>query len=112
MDNKFESHHSHSLFWSAVGHGNRVSVISDCEKIINDLGFIIEFKKFSDLALSLQIDIQADRILILYNALKKVLNLDPFDTNEINEHIKTVFLNISFADGHGDLRIEVPDVPG
>lgn len=112
MKEFFKSHVSNSIFWSAVGHGDRITVISECERIIDNYGFIMEFKKFSDLALSLYIDVESNKIPRLYEALKSVLNLDVFDFKEVNEKTHTIFLNISFADGHGDLKQEIPNVPG
>lgn len=112
MDEFFKSHNTHSIFWSAIGHGGRIEVIQASENIINKYGFINEFKQFSDLALSISIEVSPDKIRDLYDALKEHLRLDPFDFKEVNENTNIVFLNISFADGHGDLRVEVPQVPG
>lgn len=112
MEEFFKSHNTHSIFWSAIGHGGRIEVIQACEDIINKFGFINEFKQFSDLALSMSIEVSPDKIRTLYESLKDNLRLDPFDFKEVNENTKNVFLNISFADGHGDLRVEVPQVPG
>jgi prepilin-type processing-associated H-X9-DG protein len=112
MDEFFKSHISNSVFWSAIGHGERINVIQSCEKIIGEFGYILEFKQFSDLGLSLHIDVQSDKIKALYDSLKQALRLDNFDFKEINDKTSTVYLNISFADGHGDLKVEIPEVPG
>ncbi len=112
MDEFFKSHVPNSVFWSAIGHGERIQVIQSCEKIISEYGYILEFKQFSDLGLSLHIEIDSNKIQSLYQALKPALRLDAFDFKEVNEKTSTVYINISFADGHGDLKTEVPAVPG
>lgn len=70
---------------------------------------------FSDLALSLSIEIEEREIEGLHKALSTISNLSEFDVNSIraeSEKDWTIFLNISFSDGTGNLAQEVPDVLG
>jgi hypothetical protein len=70
---------------------------------------------FSDLALSLSIEIPEDAIVRLHNSLNKIVTIEPIDATILIGKSKKdwlVFMNVSFSKGTGELRIETPDVPG
>lgn len=104
------------LNWRAFSSGNRHKVIGEVQDIIssND-GCIVNFNMFSDLALSLSIEIEECRIVNLYNALDTVINIEGFDDKNINKESKKellLFMNLSFSQGSGKLKTDIPDVPG
>ena len=104
------------LNWKAVSGRNRIEIIEKVKSAIssND-GYIINFNMFSDLALSLSIEIPANRIVDLHNSLATVLTISEIDSNtkiqQSNEEW-LIYINLSFGAGKGDLVVEVPAVPG
>lgn len=104
------------LNWQAFSNDERNKVIEELKEIIsNNDGYIINFNMFSDLALSLNIEIEENRILELYKALTHILNVSDFDTKNINFESRKewlIFMNISFSIGKGELKKEIPSVPG
>jgi hypothetical protein len=110
-----ENHHNGNIFWTGICMQHRIEGMQEAERIIDALGFITDFKQFSDLAISLVIDVEACKVNRLYLALSEKFRLDPFDELKVGEDDKTstqIFFNISFTEGHGDLKTEVPSVPG
>jgi hypothetical protein len=114
-NNSTETQHMRNVFWTGICKLPRIDGIQEAEKIIDELGFITDFKQFSDLAISLVIEIEACKVKKLYHALSEKFTLDPFEALKVGEDDKTstqIFFNISFTEGHGDLKIDVPSVPG
>lgn len=102
-----------NIFWTGYCNHSRTSAISEIEQIISSYGFIVDFKLFSDISLSLNIEIEELNIDKLYIALKSYMELNDF--GELNSSLireRTVFLNITFTQGKGDLKIDIPAVPG
>jgi hypothetical protein len=86
--------------------------ISEIASIVDKYATILNFKRFSDISLSLIIEIEEYKLLDLLNALQTIVFIaDP----QINPSESTseclVFLNITFASGTGDVEIEVPNIP-
>lgn len=104
-----------NIFWTGICMRHRIEGLQEAEEIIDALGFITDFKQFSDLAISLVIDIETCKVNTLYHALSEKFTLDPFEDLKVKADDKRstqIFFNISFTEGHGDLKIEVPSVPG
>jgi hypothetical protein len=102
-----------NIFWTGYCNNERIIAINEIEKIINSHGFIIDFKQFSDISLSIKIEMEELNIDKLYAALKSYMSLNNFEPlNSSSNRERCVFLNITFNKGTGDLRIEVPAVPG
>lgn len=75
----------------------------------------MNFNMFSDLALTLSVEVEENRIPELYNALSSTLRVSDFDAENIRtESTKEwlLFMNISFGGGEGKLKGEVPAIPG
>lgn len=99
----------HALHWTAYTGQLRFSALQEVENIINQFGYIVNFKEFSDLAINIEIEIEPSRIEDLHKALSKHFTIDePVETGNWS----TIFLNITFGSGTGDLKIPVPEVPG
>lgn len=76
-------------------------------------GDIVDVHLFSDVSLSLTIEIAEFKIDSLYEALTREMSLqrkEPLNSNAKLERI--VYLHITFSKGTGKLKIEVPAVPG
>jgi hypothetical protein len=102
-----------NIFWTGYCKVNRFVAINKIEQIVSDYGSIVDFKQFSDISLSLNIEIEELNIDELYLALKSCMELKEFgELNSSSNRERTIFLNITFTQGTGDLKIEIPAVPG
>lgn len=104
------------LNWQAYSVGDRNESITKIKEIIlsND-AYIVNFSLFSDIALSLSIEIPEDKILSLFHTLSSIVEISEFDFDTINQESNKewlIFLNVSFSRGKGDLKIKVPEIPG
>ena len=102
-----------NLFWTGYCKNDRISAISKIETIVNTYGYIVDFKMFSDISITINIDIEESKIDKLYTALNTYLSVDKSDelyTDSNRE--RTIYLNIIFTIGTGDLKIETIAVPG
>jgi len=91
----------------------RTTGVSEIERIINQTGFIVDFKMFSDISLSLTIEIEERKVDRLCDDLQTIMSLNSFNKLNLNSESEcVVFLNITFTKGTGDLKIEVPSIPG
>ena len=75
----------------------------------------MNFNMFSDLTMTLSIEIPENRIIELYNAMNNVLKISDIEYNSLNQGLKKewrIFINISFSRGKGELKMEIPTVPG
>ena len=104
------------LNWAAYCSENRLIAIENIKDTINtNDGFIINFAMFSDLALNLSIEIEEHKIKALHDALNDLLNISELDDKVLNHNSKKewlIFLNVSFANGKGNYKIEIPEIPG
>ena len=101
------------LYWKGFCNKDRNIGIYEVERVVNKYGFIIDFHMFSDLEINLKIEIEERNISSLYHGLAEVLTLN--DLKKIPSTDPTgrlILMNITFTQSTGDLRIEVPAVPG
>lgn len=102
-----------NLFWTGYCNADRIVAIGEIEKIVGGYGYIIDFRQFSDISITIVIELEECKVDLLYQALSKYMILNDFDPiNSDSADECTVFLNTSFSRGTGDLRIETPAVPG
>lgn len=104
------------LNWKIFSVQERNKAIEAFKAIIssND-GFIVNSNFFSDLALTLTIEIEERRIKELHSAISQVANVSelediPFNPESVDEW--WIFLNINFIGGTGELKTIVPEIPG
>ena len=100
-------------FWTAYSNDERHTAIDKIQSVVSKYGDIIEFKFFSDISITLIIEIIESKIGKLNDELRNVIAIDKYnhyDSTSQNE--RTIYLNISFTKGTGNLKIEVPSVPG
>lgn len=105
-----------SYRWQGIATRPRVVLINDLKNFIATAGgAIVNNQQFSDLNLGLTIEIPEYRLSNLYQNLGKALQMEEFDVTEVNHRGNNevvLFLSITFAEGTGDLRNEIPSVPG
>ena len=102
-----------SLFWTGYCSAPRHEAIHEIQQVISGFGNVTDFKFFSDISITLIIEIKESNIDDLFVNLSNLISMDrnePLNSNAQKE--RTIFLNICFAQGTGDLKIEVPAVPG
>lgn len=104
------------LSWEAFSSGERNKLIDVVKNTIDlNEGCIMNFNMFSDLAISLSIEIEANKAFDLHQALSKLLTISDYNGEELNPNSTKeilVFMNISFSGGTGNLKKEIPAVPG
>ena len=87
--------------------------MAQIETAISHYGYILNFQRFSDLSLGLLIETSAARLHGLYAELQAVMDMEGLETTAADSDADcVVFLNVTFTHGSGQLRIEVPKVPG
>ncbi len=102
-----------NIFLEGYCNDERHEGITEIQSIVSKYGDIVDFKFFSDISISIVIEIRECKIDKLYDDLIGNMGMKKFEyLNSISQKERTVFLNITFAKGTGDLKIEVPSVPG
>lgn len=102
-----------NIFWTGYSNDERHSSMSTIKRVVAKYGDIVDFKLFSDISLTMAIEIEEFKIDKLYNELADNIGIDKFEyLNSISKMERTVYLNVTFTKGTGNLIIEVPSVPG
>ena len=104
------------LNWQVFSDRERNEAIDQIKSNISrNGGYIINFSLFSDLALSLTIEIEEKSILNLYKEIDSTLKISESEPENIDSNSNKdwwIFMNVSFSKGKGNLKVEIPDVPG
>ena len=104
------------LNWQAYSGNDRNKTIGEIKEVISKSdAYIVNFNMFSDLALSLSVEIEENKIGDLHKTLSAILTVSDFDSKNVNLGSKKewlIFINVSFSNGKGELKIEQPSVPG
>ncbi|MEJ8800515.1 hypothetical protein [Pontibacter sp. H249] len=104
------------LNWQAVTEQERNKAINELKSmILNSGGYIINSIFFSDLALSLTIEIEEKDIFILHSKFNEFMTISALGLENLNDNSDKqwwIFLNVTFNQGKGNLKVEVPEVPG
>ena len=102
-----------NIFWIGFSNDERHSVISNISRVISKFGDVVDVHLFSDISLSMTIEIEELKTDKLYDELSQIIGLQKFKyLNSNSKKERTVYLNITFSKGTGNLKIEVPSVPG
>jgi hypothetical protein len=102
-----------NIFWTGYTNDERLASVSIIKEVVAHYGDIVDFKLFSDLSLTMAIEIRELNVDELYDELAENIGMDKFDyLHSISSKEMTVYLNITFTKGTGNLIIEVPAVPG
>lgn len=101
------------IFWKGYCNHDRTKAISDLSEIVNSFGQIVDSKFYSDFVIVLQIDLPETNIVELFKALKVFMSINESNVQPSTSTLeRTIFLNVSFIRGTGNLTVEVPSVPG
>ncbi len=102
-----------TIFWTAYTNDERHTAINKLQNVISRYGDIVDTKFFSDISLNLKIEIEELKIDGLYSELRQQVGIDNFDRlHSKSKRERVIFLNITFSSGTGNLKIELPAVPG
>ena len=102
-----------NIFWSGYSNEERHAAITTIQHLVLKYGSITDFTAFTDIALTFIIETEASKVNALYDELKTNLSMDSYDhAHTPLKKETTIFLNVTFSKGTGDLRIEAPAVPG
>ncbi len=102
-----------NIFWTGFSDDERHIAINKIQNTVSKYGDIVDFHLFSDISLSMAIEIEELKIDKLYEALSKVIGLEQAESlNSTSTKERKLYLNITFAKGTGNLKIEVPTIPG
>lgn len=105
--------HKDPIYWSGHTAESRINTIQRLEESIARYGFIIDFKYFSDLAMSIQVETIGRKVLPLYHDLQGILTMELFEQDFPEPEAEfTILPHIAFSAGHGALKVDVPEVPG
>jgi len=101
------------IYWTAYCNKDRHQAIFDLEAIIYNHGFITDFNRFSDVSISLIIEIEERKIKPLYSDLQAYFHInETYTIDSISEVECVILVNITFTKATGDLIIEIPAIPG
>jgi len=102
-----------NLFWVGYSNLERHAAIDEIKKVVSKYGDIVDVHMFSDVSLNLTIEISSFNIDKLYDELTQIIVLQKAERmNSISTKERTIYLNTSFSKGTGNLKIEIPSVPG
>ncbi len=102
-----------NIFWTGFSDDERHIAINKIQNTVSKYGDIVDFHLFSDISLSMAIEIEELKIDKLYEELSKVIGLEQAEClNSSSTKERKLYLNITFAKGTGNLKIEVPTIPG
>ncbi|MBD0825224.1 hypothetical protein [Aestuariibaculum marinum] len=99
------------IFWKGYCNESKFIALDKINRIINNYGDIVDIKQFSDISITLKVELEELQIDRLYSDLKDYIKLDEFENmNSKSTRERTIFINISFASAKGNVKIEVPYV--
>jgi hypothetical protein len=100
-------------YLSGISNDDRIKAMSEITEIVDRYATILNFQRFSDVSLSMVLEIEEFQIKDLQANLKKIMSIDDLVSNPSDSKTDClVLLNITFTKGTGDLEIEVPNIPG
>ena len=95
---------------------NRHLTIDQIQKLINRYdGFLMNHRMYSDLQMSMYVEMKEYRLLNFYHNLCKQFRISGFDIKNFDPHSRKtcrIYLNVYFIKGVGKLKVRVPRVPG
>jgi hypothetical protein len=101
------------LYWTGICSKERTQAIPQISTIVNRHGCFTDFKLFSDVSLSMVIEVEERKVDALYEELGNYLALDDSPAVRSNSAQERIILfHVTFTRGTGNVAREVPAVPG
>lgn len=102
-----------NIFWMGYSNAGRHHSIMRVREIVASYGDIVDFKLFSDISVVMTLEIQERNVDDLFSKLTEEIKLDEYDRlNSTSNNERVIYLNLTFTQATGDLKVEVPSVPG
>jgi hypothetical protein len=100
------------LYWKGYNYADRPVAVHTVESTVKPWGAVVDYKMFSDMVVTLTIEIEACKVDALYAELKPVLDLEDSPPIQMDSDIKIqIFLNMTFVPEPGDTETEVLVLP-
>ena len=102
-------------YWSGISKDERVKAIDEITGIVDRYATIMNFQKVSDISLSLMLEVRECDLKNLQEGLEKLMVLEGTfpGKNPVNSKRESiVFLNVTFTQGTGDMKTNIPHIPG
>ena len=106
------------LNWSGFSRQERMEVIDEVEELVRQSnGWITDHQMFSNHSINFIIEIPLGKTQDLYRKLEGLLRMDDLKAHDnpqdqTGEDESKVFIHVHFLHEKGDLKIEIPHVPG
>lgn len=102
-----------AIFWKGYCHEDRIAGISKIQSAISICADIVDFTLFSDLEIAIVIEVRENKINELQIALSKIIQLESYNAIDLNSSVeRTIYLNVTFEKGVGNMIHEIPKVDG
>ena len=96
-------------YWTALSTGDRLQAMAEINHVIDRHAIILNFQRFSDVALGMVLEVEECRVAELLTRLRELISVageEPEPSESQRDCL--VMLNITFAKGSGNLEIEMP----
>lgn len=102
-----------NIFWTGYSNHERHFAINAIKSVVSKYGDIVDIHLFSDITLTMTIELEEVNIDKLHAELGHVISIDNSEQMPLaSKKERTVYLNVTFSKGTGDLIVDVPAVPG
>jgi hypothetical protein len=102
-----------NIFWTGYSNNNRNAAIHSVQTVVAKFGDIVDFKFFSDISMTIMIEIKEVNIDNLYHELSECIGMEKHDyLHSSSQKERTIFLHITFSNGRGNMTVKTPSVPG
>jgi hypothetical protein len=100
------------FYWDGFSNCDRHQAISDVTSIIGKYGAILNFQRFSDLAMGISIEVEENVVDNLLASLREKIGVTTKEQtiNPLSGKECLVMLNLTFIRGTGELEIENPGI--
>ncbi len=89
--------------------GDRLLAMAEINRLIDRHAIILNFQRFSDVALGLVLEVEEYKVPELLADLRKLMSVASDEAEFLNSPRDcVVMLNITFVQGKGNLEIEMP----
>jgi hypothetical protein len=98
-------------YWKGICNKDRNLAISELTSIVDKYAIILNFQRFSDISLSLMLELEECHLSNLQNDLKSLMTIDSDDAVSTESRTTcVVFFNVTFTKATGNLEIENQEV--
>lgn len=99
-------------FWTGITHEGRTQAFSELTDFADQYATILNFQRFSDIMLTMILETEERKLPEMLKKFRTMSDIE-CDREDFQESdaLCNVFLNMTFTEGTGNLRIEIPDIP-